>query len=278
MTSKRRNTMLLVVFVAALAAVIAGVSQLPFAGSTAAPADPGPALTLPKAEHVVISAVDTPIVDITASGVLVNGKRIAARPDGKQDAPIQPVVAALRSLSGSTKANASGFRRAVLRTDASTDAVVIKPVLASLHHGGYVDVVAGVQASGLCLSATGNPLGSACQLAVGPLYSRADGVIWHGLVNQASGYAITDTSGARIELPNRDGARDRAALRSELRNLKKGSPTRLDLDVTAEPGVSYGELVAASDLAIDEGFPDLFLSLGTCFPRHRCFSELTERP
>jgi hypothetical protein len=269
--------MLLVVFLVASAAVIAGVSQLPFMGSTEPAADSGPALTLPKAEHVVVSSVDSPIVDITAPAVLVNGKRIAARPDGKLDAPIQPVIAALRALSGATTANENGFRRAVLRTDASTDAAVIKPVLASLHLAGFVDVVPGVQASGPCLSAAGNPLGSACQLAVAPLYSTSHHIIWSGMVIKASGYEITSTAGARIELPNRDGARDLAALRNEVRDLKKLSPRGLDLDVTAEPGVSYANLVAASDLAIDEGFPDLFLSTGPCFPRGVCFRELDEQ-
>ena len=276
MTSKRRNTMLLVVFVAALAAVFAGVSQLPFMGSTAPDTDPGSALTLPKAEHVVVSSVDSPIVDITASGVLVNGKRVAARPGQKQDAPMPPVIAALRALKGSTKANANGFRRAVLRTDATTDAAVLKPVLTALQLAGFGDVVVGVEARGPCLSTAGNPLGSACQLAVDPLSSRDAGKPWWGLVIQTSRCAIVDSAGGQIPIPNRDGARDLAALRNELRMLRQKAGS--DLDVTAEPGVRYGDLVAAMDLAVDEGFTGLFLTPGLCFPPGECFRERAQQP
>lgn len=247
MTTKRRNTMLLVVAAAGLLAVIAGASQLPFMAKTAVPADPAPALALPKAEHVVVSAVDAPIVDVTANGVLVNGKR-------------QPVLTALQALKGRTKPNASGFRRAVVRADASTDVALLEPVLTALHQAGYRDVVAGAQATGPCLSTTGTPLGSACQLAVEPLQQRDDQPITYGLVLHGSGYAIVDSAGSRTEVPNRDGARDLAGLRNALRTLKPVMGPRRDLDVTAEPGLKYTELVTALDLALDEGFTELALA------------------
>jgi biopolymer transport protein ExbD len=268
--------MLLVVGAAGLLAVIAGVSQLPFAGNQPAPVDPGPALALPKAEHVVVSSVDTPVVDVTATAVLIDGKHAAPRPGPAQEAPLRPVIAALHALQGSTKPNASGFRRAILRADSSTDTAVLKPVLASLHRAGYVDVVVGVQATGPCLSSTGAPLGSACQLTVDPLQRRDDAPVSYALVLHSSGYAIINNADSRTEIPFREGARDLATLRSELRTLKTLLGPRRDLDVTAESGVKYSELVTALDLALDEGFTELFLSSGGCFPRYRCFAARTQ--
>jgi len=93
---------------------------------------------------------------------------------------------------------------------------------------------------------------------------RDDRKLSQGLVLRGSGYTLMhdDQPGSRIDIPDRDGLGDLAALRSELRKLKSALAVRRDLDVFTEAGVSYGELVTALDLALDEGFSELVLSPG----------------
>lgn len=79
---------------------------------------------------------------------------------------------------------------------------------------------------------------------------------------QSSGYVISSTAGDRIEIPKVGDDYDNEALREKLQERKRLEPNRRDLVVAPEDGVIYEHVVAAMDMVVGEGFPDMSLSDG----------------
>ncbi len=79
---------------------------------------------------------------------------------------------------------------------------------------------------------------------------------------QSSGYVISSTAGDRIEIPKVGDDYDNEALREKLQERKRLEPNRKDLVVAPEDGVIYEHVVAAMDMVVGEGFPDMSLSDG----------------
>jgi biopolymer transport protein ExbD len=80
-------------------------------------------------------------------------------------------------------------------------------------------------------------------------------------VTQA-GYTIASTAGERIEIPKAGDAYDVETLRTRLQERRQAEPNRRDMIVAPEDGVLYEDVIAAMDLTIGEGFPEVSLSDG----------------
>ncbi|MDH5673390.1 MAG: biopolymer transporter ExbD [Myxococcales bacterium] len=80
---------------------------------------------------------------------------------------------------------------------------------------------------------------------------------------QASGFVISSTAGDRIEIPKVGDDYDMEALREKLQERKRLEPNRRDMTVAPEDGVVYENVVAAMDMVVGEGFPDMSLSDGS---------------
>ena len=80
---------------------------------------------------------------------------------------------------------------------------------------------------------------------------------------QASGYTLASTAGDRIEIPKIGDTYDQETLREKLQERKRLEPNRRDLVVAPEDGVTYENVVAAMDMVVGEGFPDMSLSDGS---------------
>jgi biopolymer transport protein ExbD len=79
---------------------------------------------------------------------------------------------------------------------------------------------------------------------------------------ETSGYVISSTAGDRIEIPKLGDDYDNEGLREKLQERKRLEPNRRDLVVAPEDGVMYEFVVAAMDMVVGEGFPDMSLSDG----------------
>jgi biopolymer transport protein ExbD len=77
-----------------------------------------------------------------------------------------------------------------------------------------------------------------------------------------SGYVLASTAGERIEIPKNGKTYDKEELRSELQKRKRLEPNRTDIVVAPEDGVLYDQVVAAMDIVVGEGFPNMSLSDG----------------
>lgn len=80
---------------------------------------------------------------------------------------------------------------------------------------------------------------------------------------QASGFVLASTAGDRIEIPKIGDAYDLEQLREKLQERKRLEPNRRDLVVAPEDGVTYENVVAAMDMVVGEGFPEMSLSDGS---------------
>lgn len=80
---------------------------------------------------------------------------------------------------------------------------------------------------------------------------------------QASGFVLASTAGDRIEIPKVGDAYDLEQLREKLQERKRLEPNRRDLVVAPEDGVTYENVVAAMDMVVGEGFPEMSLSDGS---------------
>lgn len=78
----------------------------------------------------------------------------------------------------------------------------------------------------------------------------------------SAGFTIASTAGERIEIPKAGGEFDVETLRTRLQERHTAEPNRRDLIVAPEDGVLYEDVVAAMDLAVGEGFPQVSLSDG----------------
>ncbi len=80
---------------------------------------------------------------------------------------------------------------------------------------------------------------------------------------QNTGYVLASTAGDRIEIPKIADDYDLEALREKLQERKRLEPNRRDMVVAPEDGVLYADIVAAMDMVVGEGFPDMILSDGS---------------
>lgn len=80
---------------------------------------------------------------------------------------------------------------------------------------------------------------------------------------QTNGYVIASTAGDEIDIPKVGDTYDDEALREKLQERKRLEPNRRDLVVAPEDGVIYENVVAAMDMVVGEGFPDMSLSDGS---------------
>lgn len=80
---------------------------------------------------------------------------------------------------------------------------------------------------------------------------------------QGTGFVISSTAGDRIEIPKSGDTYDYEGLREKLQERKRLEPNRKDLVVAPEDGVRYEDVVAAMDMVVGEGFPDMSLSDGS---------------
>ncbi|MCA9531278.1 MAG: biopolymer transporter ExbD [Myxococcales bacterium] len=77
---------------------------------------------------------------------------------------------------------------------------------------------------------------------------------------EGSGYVLASTAGERMPIPKEGGTYDRAALRDKLAQWHALYTDRQDMIVAPEDGVKYEDVVAAMDVAIGAGFPNIALS------------------
>ena len=74
---------------------------------------------------------------------------------------------------------------------------------------------------------------------------------------RTTGYVLASTAGERVEIPKAGDVYDTEELKTKLEERKRLEPNRTDIIVAAEDGVRYADVVAAMDLAIGVGFPDV---------------------
>ncbi len=79
---------------------------------------------------------------------------------------------------------------------------------------------------------------------------------------QNTGYVLASTAGDRVTIAKSGETYDIAELRSKLQERRRLEPNRRDIIVAPEDGVRYEDVVAAMDLVVGEGFPDMSLSDG----------------
>lgn len=79
---------------------------------------------------------------------------------------------------------------------------------------------------------------------------------------QNSGFVLASTAGDRIEIPKNGDSYDLEELRNKLDERKRLEPNRTDITVAPEDGVEYQDVVAAMDIVVGQGFPDMSLSDG----------------
>jgi len=79
---------------------------------------------------------------------------------------------------------------------------------------------------------------------------------------QSSGYVIASTAGDRIEVPKNGDKYDMEELHNKLQERHRLEPNRRDIIVAPEDGVVYRDVIAAMDVVLGEGFPDMSLSDG----------------
>lgn len=77
-----------------------------------------------------------------------------------------------------------------------------------------------------------------------------------------AGYTIASSAGERIDIPKNGEEYDGETLRTRLRERRQAEPNRHDIIVAPEDGVRYEQVIAAMDLAIGEGYPEVSLSDG----------------
>jgi biopolymer transport protein ExbD len=79
---------------------------------------------------------------------------------------------------------------------------------------------------------------------------------------QNTGYVLASTAGDRVTIGKNGEVYDITELRSKLQERRRLEPNRRDIIVAPEDGVRYEDVVAAMDLVVGEGFPDMSLSDG----------------
>jgi biopolymer transport protein ExbD len=80
---------------------------------------------------------------------------------------------------------------------------------------------------------------------------------------QAAGYKLSSSAGDSIDIPKSGDAYDQEGLRTKLQERKHSEPNRKDLTVQPDDGVRYEDVVAAMDMVVGEGFPDMSLGDGS---------------
>ena len=79
---------------------------------------------------------------------------------------------------------------------------------------------------------------------------------------QNSGYVLASTAGDRVTIGKTGDIYDLVELREKLQERRRLEPNRRDIIVAPEDGVRYEDVVAAMDLVVGEGYPDMSLSDG----------------
>lgn len=82
------------------------------------------------------------------------------------------------------------------------------------------------------------------------------------LLVKTTGFQIASTAGDSIDIPKLGDAYDLEELRNKLVERKKLEPNRRDLVVAPEDGVQYKDVIAAMDMVVGQGFPDMSLGDG----------------
>jgi len=79
---------------------------------------------------------------------------------------------------------------------------------------------------------------------------------------QNTGYVLASTAGDRVTIGKNGEAYDIGELANKLEERRRLEPNRRDIIVAPEDGVRYEDVVAAMDLVVGKGFPDMSLSDG----------------
>lgn len=80
---------------------------------------------------------------------------------------------------------------------------------------------------------------------------------------QNTGYVLMSTpAGDRLTIPKVGDQFDVEELRNKLVERRRVEPNRRDLIVAPEDGVLYADVVAAMDIVVGQGYPDMSLSDG----------------
>lgn len=79
---------------------------------------------------------------------------------------------------------------------------------------------------------------------------------------QNSGYVLASTAGDRVAIAKNQDRYDLVELRNKLQERHRMEPNRRDIIVAPEDGVEYQHIVAAMDVVVGEGYPDMSLSDG----------------
>lgn len=77
------------------------------------------------------------------------------------------------------------------------------------------------------------------------------------------GYTLFSTAGDRLEIPKNGDRYDLEELKNKLQERHRLEPNRKDIIVAPEDGVTYKDVVAAMDLVVGEGYPDMVLDDGS---------------
>lgn len=76
----------------------------------------------------------------------------------------------------------------------------------------------------------------------------------------SSGFVLTSSLGEEVKIAKSGDAYDLEELRDKLKQWKMQYRDRKDLIVAPEDGVLYSDVVAAMDMVVGQGFPDMALS------------------
>jgi biopolymer transport protein ExbD len=78
----------------------------------------------------------------------------------------------------------------------------------------------------------------------------------------STGYVLASTAGDRTEIPKTGTVFDVEELRNKLQERHRMEPNRRDITVAPEDGVQYKDVIAAMDIIVGEGYPEMNLSDG----------------
>jgi len=77
------------------------------------------------------------------------------------------------------------------------------------------------------------------------------------------GYQLTSTGGDNEQIEKKGDSYDNDKLREILKKVHTVDPDKKDINVAPEDGVLYKNIVAAMDVVLQEGFPELSVSDGS---------------
>lgn len=78
----------------------------------------------------------------------------------------------------------------------------------------------------------------------------------------STGYVLADTAGTSITIEKNGDTYNTDELEAKLAERRQLEPDRKDIIVAPEDGVIYNDVVAAMDVVVGQGYPDLSLSDG----------------